>query len=197
MMKRTREEVQYGARPGPGGVGGSGGGGGGGPTSAGVVAGTANVTTGALNIGTVVPGGHTTAGGTTALNVGLGAGNIATAGSIAHHRILTPQHGGAQTIAYLPSTTPVTANNLKSGVVADSSAGGNNDGISGGGSSVVAGTGGGRITQLSGNTVVTTGVGGVPGSGNANTVVQPQTVQYSTCKYICQNYFKTNIHTFT
>ncbi|XP_037821313.1 paired amphipathic helix protein Sin3a isoform X2 [Lucilia sericata] len=198
MMKRTREEVQYGARPGPGGVGGSGGGGGGGggggviPTTAGVVAGTANVTTGALNIGTVVPGPHTTAGGgggNTAINVGLGASNIATAGSIAHHRILTPQHGGAQTIAYLPSTTPVTATNLKSGgVVADSSAGGNNDGsntVSGGvgGGGVVgtgSGGGGGRITQLSGgNTVVTSGVGG-PGSGNANTVVQPQTVQYST-----------------
>lgn len=207
-MKRTREEVQYGARSGPGGVGGSGGGGGGGggggsgigaiPTTAGVVTGTANVSTGALNIGTVVPGAHTTAsaggGGnsSTTLNVGLGAGNIATAGSIAHHRILTPQHGGAQTIAYLPSTTPVTATNLKSsaGIVADSSAGGGVDGsntISGSGVGINAsgGGGGGRITQLSGNTLVTTGGGG-PGSGNTNTVVQPQTVQYSTCKYILE-----------
>ncbi|TMW42249.1 hypothetical protein DOY81_012672, partial [Sarcophaga bullata] len=144
----------------------------------GVVAGTANVTTGALNIGTVVPGAHTTASGT-GLNVSLGAGNMATAGSIAHHRILTPQHGGAQTIAYLPSTTPVTATNLKAGVggsggvVADSSVAGNNDGNSV--TTAGAGGGSGRITQLSANTVVATS-----GGGPANTVVQPQTVQYST-----------------
>ncbi|XP_075168581.1 SIN3 transcription regulator family member A isoform X2 [Haematobia irritans] len=175
MMKRTREEVQYGARPGPGGVGGSGGGGGGTASGGNVVtAGAASVTTGAINIGTMVPGTHASAGGTT-LSVGLGTGNIATAGSIAHHRILTPQHGGAQTIAYLPSTTPVTATNLKTssgGIVADSSAGGNNDGNA----ATVGGGVGSRITQIGGNTVVTPGGGGP----NANTVVQQQTVQYST-----------------
>lgn len=186
-MKRTREEVQYGARPGPGGVGGSGGGGGGGGgtvTGNVVTAGATSVTTGAINIGTVVPGTHATTGGTT-LSVGLGTGNITTSGSIAHHRILTPQHGGAQTIAYLPSTTPVTATNLKTssgGIVADSSAAGNNDGntttVGGGGGGVS-----GRITQLGGNTVVTSG-GGPGVGGNANTVVQQQTVQYSTCKCI-------------
>ncbi|XP_013119117.2 uncharacterized protein LOC106096081 isoform X2 [Stomoxys calcitrans] len=180
MMKRTREEVQYGARPGPGGVGGSGGGGGGGSAAGGnvVTAGSASVTTGAINIGTMVPGTHATAGGTT-LSVGLGTGNIATAGSIAHHRILTPQHGGAQTIAYLPSTTPVTATNLKTssgGIVADSSAGGNNDG-----NATTVGSGvGSRITQLGGNTVVTSGGGGPGAGGNANTIVQQQAVQYST-----------------
>lgn len=178
-MKRTREEVQYGARPGPGGVGGSGGGGG--VTAAGnvVTAGAATVTTGAINIGSVVQGSHATAGGAT-LSVGIGTGNIATAGSIAHHRILTPQHGGAQTIAYLPSTTPVSAANIKTsggGVNSDSNTAGNNDGNTGS-------LGGGRITQLGGNTVVTTGGGGGPGSagGSINTVVQTQTVQYSTCK---------------
>ncbi|XP_011295648.1 uncharacterized protein LOC101889781 isoform X2 [Musca domestica] len=167
MMKRTREEVQYGARPGPGGVGGSGGGGGGGSgvTAVGnvVTGGTASVTTGAINIGTVVPG----------------TGNITTAGSIAHHRILTPQHGGGQTITYLPSNTPVTATNLKTsagGIVADSS-GGNTDGSA----TTVTGGIGGRITQIGGNTVVSTGSGPVgTGSGNPNTVVQQQTVQYST-----------------
>ncbi|TMW42380.1 hypothetical protein DOY81_012541 [Sarcophaga bullata] len=123
MMKRSREEVQYGARPGPGGVGGSGGGGGGGGgvTATGVVAGTANVTTGALNIGTVVPCRCWRSGG----------------------------------------------------VVADSSVAGNNDGNSV--TTAGAGGGSGRITQLSANTVVATS-----GGGPANTVVQPQTVQYST-----------------
>ena len=93
---------------------------------------------------------------------------------------MTPQHGGAQTIAYLPSTTPAT--NLKAGVggsggvVADSSVAGNNDGNSV--STAGAGGGSGRITQLSANTVVATS-----GGGPSNTVVQPQTVQYSTCKY--------------
>ncbi|XP_037949848.1 uncharacterized protein LOC119680899 isoform X2 [Teleopsis dalmanni] len=131
MMKRTRiEEVQYGTRPGPGGVGGGGGG-------------------GSVSIGSVVPGAHNSS-----LGVGL-SGNINTT-TIAHHRILTPQHGGAQTIAYLPSTTPA-ATNLKTSNITESSTGSSSG-----------------ITQITSNTVVSTGgnVSGTVGGG--------QTVQYST-----------------
>ncbi|KAI9583287.1 uncharacterized protein LOC119636720 isoform X2 [Glossina fuscipes] len=165
MMKRTREEVQYASRPGPGGVGGSGGGGGtnnnsSGSNATGVVTGSATVAGAAINIGAVVSGAHATnAGG--ALSVGL------TTGNIAHHRILTPQHGGAQTIAYLPSTTPVAATNLKT----------SGDSIAAVGSGSVDVVGGNsRITQLTAGAVVTSG-----GSVNAaNASLNPTTVQYST-----------------
>lgn len=155
MMKRTRDEVQFGTRPGPGGVGGSGGGGTG--PGGGVVSGSTNlvgapgsVVSGGVNIGTVVPGGH----GPTGLSVGI-SGNL-TASSLAHHRILTPQHGGAQTIAYLPSTTPQAATNLKT-----------------------------SIGQDSGNSSTGSTISSVVSSSAGNNVgVTAQTVQYSTCEYI-------------
>ncbi|XP_017053877.1 uncharacterized protein LOC108096633 isoform X2 [Drosophila ficusphila] len=116
MMKRTRvDEVQFGTRPGPptsGGVGvGVVGVAGGGPASGSGGTATVGVNTAGVTIGTVVPGGAHNA-------------TISGIGSI-HHRILTPQHGGAQTIAYLPSTTP-SATNLKttSSIVDSTSAGG-------------------------------------------------------------------------
>lgn len=164
-MKRTRvDEVQYGTRPGPGGVGGSGGGG----TGATIV-GTSNPGN-TVNIGTVVPGSH----GNTSLSVGLSGSNAT--GSIPHHRILIPQHGGAQTIAYLPSTTPAATNMKGSGGMVDSSTGSGNSSShdNSGGSS-------GNTAQLPGGTVVTSG-GGAAGTVNAGTV-HTQAVQYSsTCK---------------
>lgn len=131
MMKRTRiDEVQFGTRSGPG-PGGGGGGANSGTTSVGVN------TAGGVTIGTVVPNAHS------------GIGSI-------HHRILTPQHGGAQTIAYLPSTTP-TATNLKttSSIVDSASTQTNVTGVGGPGGGVVVST------------------------GSAGT----QTLQYTTCKY--------------
>uniref|UniRef100_A0A1A9WNV6 Paired amphipathic helix protein Sin3a n=1 Tax=Glossina brevipalpis TaxID=37001 RepID=A0A1A9WNV6_9MUSC len=172
-MKRTREEVQYGSRPGPGGVGGSGGGGGNSNSSnnnaTGVVTGSATVAGTAINIGAVVTGGHATNAGS-ALSVGLTTGNIGTAGAIAHHRILTPQHGGAQTIAYLPSTTPVASTNLKTPGDSITAVGSANVDVVGSNS---------RITQLTAGAVVTSGGGG----GAVNTAgasLNPTTVQYST-----------------
>ncbi|XP_017476361.1 PREDICTED: uncharacterized protein LOC108366452 isoform X1 [Rhagoletis zephyria] len=163
MMKRTRvDEVQYGTRPGPGGVGGSGGGGGGGVTGGGIV-GTSNPGN-TVNLGNVVPGSH----GSANLSVGL-SGGIA-GGSMPHHRLLTPQHGGAQTIAYLPSTTPASANLKNTGGLVDSSSSGATSHGSGGNS--------GSTVQLTGGTVVTSG-GGVAGTGNAG-AVPTQAVQYST-----------------
>ncbi|XP_036225718.2 paired amphipathic helix protein Sin3a isoform X3 [Bactrocera oleae] len=165
MMKRTRvDEVQYGTRPGPGGVGGSGGGG----TGATIV-GTSNPGN-TVNIGTVVPGSH----GNTSLSVGLSGSNAT--GSIPHHRILIPQHGGAQTIAYLPSTTPAATNMKGSGGMVDSSTGSGNSSShdNSGGSS-------GNTAQLPGGTVVTSG-GGAAGTVNAGTV-HTQAVQYSSTSY--------------
>ncbi|XP_011177840.2 uncharacterized protein LOC105209234 isoform X2 [Zeugodacus cucurbitae] len=165
MMKRTRvDEVQYGTRPGPGGVGGSGGGG-----TSGTIVGTSNPGN-TVNIGTVVPGSHSN----TSISVGL-SGNNAT-GSIPHHRILIPQHGGAQTIAYLPSTTPTATNMKGSGGMVDSStssASSSSHDNSGGAS--------GSTVQLPGGTVVTSG-GGVSGTVNAGTV-HTQAVQYSSTSY--------------
>ncbi|XP_017959431.1 uncharacterized protein LOC108653455 isoform X2 [Drosophila navojoa] len=121
MMKRTRiDEVQFGTRSGPG--PGGGGGANSGTTSVGVN------TAGGVTIGTVVPNAH--------------SATITGIGSI-HHRILTPQHGGAQTIAYLPSTTP-TATNLKttSSIVDSASTQTNVTGVGGpGGGGVVVSTG--------------------------------------------------------
>ncbi|KAH8400891.1 hypothetical protein KR009_001639 [Drosophila setifemur] len=158
MMKRTRvDEVQFGTRPGPptpGGVGvgvGVVGVAGVGPGASGNVGtATVGVNTAGVTIGAVVPSAH--------------SATISGIGSI-HHRILTPQHGGAQTIAYLPSTTP-TATNLKttSSIVDSTSSGG-----AGGagaqvavGGSVAAGVAGG------GGVVVSTGSTGT------------QTLQYTT-----------------
>ncbi|XP_053964982.1 uncharacterized protein LOC128867607 isoform X2 [Anastrepha ludens] len=159
MMKRTRaDEIQYGTRPGPGGVGGSGGGGGAG------IGGTTNSGGNTVNLGNVVPGSH----GSTALSVGL-SGAIAS-GSIPHHRLLTPQHGGAQTIAYLPSTTPAATSLKGTGGLVDSS----NSGVASHGS------GGSSIStvQLTGGTVVTS-CGAVAGTVNTG-AIPTQAVQYST-----------------
>lgn len=139
-MKRTRiDEVQFGTRtgPGPGGGGGAGVGANSATTSVGVN------TAGGVTIGTVVPNAH--------------SATISGIGSI-HHRILTPQHGGAQTIAYLPSTTP-TATNLKTT------------------SSIVDSASTGAQTNV-------TGVGG-PGAGGvvvSTGSAATQTLQYTTCK---------------
>lgn len=153
MMKRTRiDEVQFGTRTGPGPGGGGGGVGVGvnvgsaGGNAAGVVGvgvgGTSSVgvnTAGGVTIGTVVPNAH--------------SATISNLGSI-HHRILTPQHGGAQTIAYLPSTTP-TATNLKttSSIVDSASTGAQTNPVGAGGGVVVS-------------------------TGSAGT----QTLQYTTCE---------------
>ncbi|XP_016957323.1 paired amphipathic helix protein Sin3a isoform X1 [Drosophila biarmipes] len=149
MMKRTRvDEVQFGTRPGPptsGGVGvGVVGVAGGGPTSGGGGTATVGVNTTGVTIGTVVPGAHNP--------------TISGIGSI-HHRILTPQHGGAQTIAYLPSTTP-TATNLKTT------------------SSIVDSTTAGAGAQVAVGSVGTTAGGGgvVVSTGSTGT----QTLQYTT-----------------
>jgi len=141
MMKRTRiDEVQFGTRTGPGPGGGVGGVGG----VSGANSGTSSVGVntagggGGVTIGTVVPNAH--------------SATISGIGSI-HHRILTPQHGGAQTIAYLPSTTPTGATNLKtSSSIVDSS------------------VSTGAQTNAVGGVVVST--------GSAAT----QTLQYTTCK---------------
>lgn len=154
MMKRTRvDEVQFGTRPVPqtsGGVGvGVVGVTGGGPTSGGGGTATVGVNTTGVTIGTVVPSAHNA--------------TISGIGSI-HHRILTPQHGGAQTIAYLPSTTP-TATNLKttSSIVDSTTAGG----PVGAGAQVAVGVG---SAAGGGGVVVSTGSTGT------------QTLQYTTCK---------------
>uniref|UniRef100_W8AYZ5 Paired amphipathic helix protein Sin3a n=1 Tax=Ceratitis capitata TaxID=7213 RepID=W8AYZ5_CERCA len=163
MMKRTRvDEVQYGTRPGPGGVGGSGGGGGGGGNVSGLVGSSNSANT--VNIGAVVPGSH----GSSSLSVGLSGGNAS--GSMPHHRIVIPQHGGAQTIAYLPSTTPAAANLKSTTGLVDSST------SSGGAASHDSAGGSSGSVQLSGGTVVTSG-GGVSGTVNAGTV-HTQAVQY-------------------
>ncbi|KAH8372004.1 hypothetical protein KR093_009691 [Drosophila rubida] len=138
MMKRSRiDEVQFGTRTGPG----PGGGGGGGGVGVGVAGSAANSgsgggvvssvgvnSTGGVTIGTVVPNAH--------------SATISSINSI-HHRILTPQHGGAQTIAYLPSTTPTAATNLKttssSSIVDSASTGAQTNAVSVGG--VVVSTG--------------------------------------------------------
>uniref|UniRef100_A0A0K8UM80 Paired amphipathic helix protein Sin3a n=1 Tax=Bactrocera latifrons TaxID=174628 RepID=A0A0K8UM80_BACLA len=161
MMKRTRvDEVQYGTRPGPGGVGGSGGGG-----TGGTIVGTSNPGN-TVNIGTIVPGSHAN----TSLSVGLSGSNAT--GSIPHHRILIPPHGGAQTIAYLPSTTPAATNMKGSGGMGESSS------VSGNSSSHDnIGGSSGNAAQLTGGTVVTSG-GGTAGTINAGTV-HTQAVQYS------------------
>jgi len=151
MMKRTRvDEVQFGTRPGPptsGGVGvGVVGVAGGGPASGSGGTATVGVNTTGVTIGTVVPGAHNP--------------TISGIGSI-HHRILTPQHGGAQTIAYLPSTTP-TATNLKTtSSIVDSTTAGAGAQVAVGGVGAAAGGGG---------VVVSTGSTGT------------QTLQYTTCK---------------
>ncbi|XP_043644839.1 uncharacterized protein LOC122614338 isoform X2 [Drosophila teissieri] len=152
MMKRTSvNEVQFGTRPGPptsGGVGvGVVGVAGGGPTSGGGGTATVGVNTTGVTIGTVVPSAH--------------SATISGIGSI-HHRILTPQHGGAQTIAYLPSTTP-TATNLKttSSIVDSTTAGG----PVGAGAQVAVGVG---SAAGGGGVVVSTGSTGT------------QTLQYTT-----------------
>ncbi|XP_064551737.1 uncharacterized protein Sin3A isoform X2 [Drosophila montana] len=136
MMKRTRiDEVQFGTRTGPGPGGGGGVGANSGTTSVGVN------TAGGVTIGTVVPNAH--------------SATISGIGSI-HHRILTPQHGGAQTIAYLPSTTP-TATNLKTtSSIVDSASTGAQTNVTG-----VGGPGAGGV-------VVSTGSAGT------------QTLQYTT-----------------
>ncbi|XP_067630005.1 LOW QUALITY PROTEIN: paired amphipathic helix protein Sin3a [Eurosta solidaginis] len=169
MMKRTRvDEVQYGTRPGPGGVGGSGGGGGGGVSvPGGGIVGASNPGN-AVNIGSTVSSSH----GNANLSVGLSGG--VSAGAIPHHRLLTPQHGGAQTIAYLPSTTPVTASSMKitgggSGGMMDNNVVSSGN-VGGGGQSV------GNTVQLTGGSVVTSVGGAVTGAG----AVPSQTVQYST-----------------
>uniref|UniRef100_A0A6P4E6W9 Paired amphipathic helix protein Sin3a n=1 Tax=Drosophila rhopaloa TaxID=1041015 RepID=A0A6P4E6W9_DRORH len=137
MMKRTRvDEVQFGTRPGPPTSGGVGVGVVGGTTSASGGTATVGVNTAGVTIGTVVPGaGHNA--------------TISGIGSI-HHRILTPQHGGAQTIAYLPSTTP-TATNLKttSSIVDSTSAVGAGAQVAVG---VGAGAGGGGVVVSTGST---------------------------------------------
>uniref|UniRef100_A0A0K8WG99 Paired amphipathic helix protein Sin3a n=2 Tax=Bactrocera latifrons TaxID=174628 RepID=A0A0K8WG99_BACLA len=165
MMKRTRvDEVQYGTRPGPGGVGGSGGGG-----TGGTIVGTSNPGN-TVNIGTIVPGSHAN----TSLSVGLSGSNAT--GSIPHHRILIPPHGGAQTIAYLPSTTPAATNMKGSGGMGESSS------VSGNSSSHDnIGGSSGNAAQLTGGTVVTSG-GGTAGTINAGTV-HTQAVQYSSTSY--------------
>ncbi|XP_023036789.1 paired amphipathic helix protein Sin3a isoform X1 [Drosophila willistoni] len=180
MMKRTRvDEVQFGTRPG---APVSGGGPGGAAAASGIIpistSGSASLGVNAtsVTIGTVVPSAH----------------NATISGmSSIHHRLLTPQHGGAQTIAYLPSTTP-TATNLKTtsslvdnpttGVVATQAAT-----IVGGGGAVVVSTGtaGTQTLQFTttysvasiqaggplktgtadGNTVQIHVTGGVPSSG--------------------------------
>jgi len=143
-MKRTRiDEVQFGTRTGPGPGGGVGVVGGTGANS-----GTTSVgvnTAGGVAIGTVVPNAH--------------SATISGIGSI-HHRILTPQHGGAQTIAYLPSTTP-TATNLKttSSIVDSASTGAQTNAVS----------------NVGGHVPVVGGV--VVSTGSAGT----QTLQYTTC----------------
>lgn len=155
MMKRTRvDEVQFGTRPGPPTAGGVGVGvvgvaGGGGPASGTGGTATVGVNTAGVTIGTVVPSAHNP--------------NIGGISSI-HHRILTPQHGGAQTIAYLPSTTP-TATNLKTSSIVDSTTAG---------AGAVAGT-------------QTVGAAGGAGGGGGSVVVSTgstgtQTLQYTTCK---------------
>lgn len=124
-MKRTRiDEVQFGTRTGPGPGGGGGGGGAGGGAPGGGTSSVGVNTAGGVTIGTVVPNAH--------------SATISSIGSI-HHRILTPQHGGAQTIAYLPSTTP-TATNLKttSSIVDSASTGAQTNPVGGG---VVVSTG--------------------------------------------------------
>ncbi|XP_030387063.1 uncharacterized protein LOC115633731 isoform X2 [Scaptodrosophila lebanonensis] len=187
MMKRTRvDEVQFGSRPGPGGVGGSGGGGAGVGSAASAGTSSVGVNTAGVTIGTVLPNAHSA----TISGIGI-------AGSIPHHRILTPQHGGAQTIAYLPSTTP-TATNLKTtSTIVDSASTGAQTTVGGGvGNSVVVSTGsaatqtlqytttsysvasiqaGGTLkaNTLDGNTVqihVTGGAAGAGGGGNTQTV---------------------------
>ncbi|EDV37338.1 uncharacterized protein Dana_GF11469, isoform A [Drosophila ananassae] len=157
MMKRTRvDEVQFGTRPGPPTAGGVGVGvvgvAGGGPASGSGGTATVGVNTAGVTIGTVVPSAH---------NPNIGISSI-------HHRILTPQHGGAQTIAYLPSTTP-TATNLKTSSIVDST--------TTGGAGAVAGT----QTQVVGG-----GVGAAGGAGGGGSVVVStgstgtQTLQYTT-----------------
>lgn len=159
MMKRTRvDEVQYGTRPGPGGVGGSGGGGG--------AVGGGSAGGNAVNIGPVGPGAHGSN-----IAVGIGSGGIGAGGPITHHRILSTQHGGAQTIAYLPSTTPASNMKATSNVTGDGSVG-----VGGAGAvNTIGGGGGGGIPQIGSGTVVST--------GGAGAVVQSQPVQYSTCEY--------------
>ncbi|XP_017106008.2 paired amphipathic helix protein Sin3a isoform X1 [Drosophila bipectinata] len=144
MMKRTRvDEVQFGTRPGPPTAGGVGVGvvgvAGGGPASATGGTATVGVNTAGVTIGTVVPSAHNP--------------NISGISSI-HHRILTPQHGGAQTIAYLPSTTP-TATNLKTSSIVDSTTAGGGA-VAGtqtvGGGVGAAGGGGGSVVVSTGST---------------------------------------------
>ncbi|SPP74224.1 uncharacterized protein LOC117588541 isoform X1 [Drosophila guanche] len=168
MMKRTRvDEVQFGTRPGPPapgvvgvGVGVGVAGVGVGPTSGVSVGGGGSATVGVntgVTIGTVVPSAH--------------SATISGISSI-HHRILTPQHGGAQTIAYLPSTTP-TATNLKttSSIV---------DSTSSSSSIISTSTGGAQVATVG------VGVGTVGGTGAAGGVVVStgsagtQTLQYTT-----------------
>ncbi|XP_030557730.1 uncharacterized protein LOC115760509 [Drosophila novamexicana] len=133
MMKRTRiDEVQFGTRtgPGPGGGGGAGVGANSATTSVGVN------TAGGVTIGTVVPNAH--------------SATISGIGSI-HHRILTPQHGGAQTIAYLPSTTP-TATNLKTtSSIVDSASTGAQTNVTG-----VGGPGAGGVVVSTGSAATQT-----------------------------------------
>ncbi|XP_068143700.1 paired amphipathic helix protein Sin3a isoform X2 [Drosophila tropicalis] len=180
MMKRTRvDEVQFGTRPGPPVPGG---GAGGAAAASGIIpistsgSPSLGVNATGVTIGTVVPSAH----------------NATISGmSSIHHRLLTPQHGGAQTIAYLPSTTP-TATNLKTtsslvdnpttGVVGPQAA----TMVGGGGAVVVStGTTGSQTLQFTttysvasiqaggplktgtsdGNTVQIHVTGGVPSSG--------------------------------
>ncbi|XP_062132486.1 uncharacterized protein LOC133843102 isoform X3 [Drosophila sulfurigaster albostrigata] len=155
MMKRTRiDEVQFGTRTGPGPGGGVGVGGVGvGGVGVGVAGSAANSagggvvnSAGGVTIGTVVPNAH--------------SATISSINSI-HHRILTPQHGGAQTIAYLPSTTPTAATNLKTTSSSSNTA------------NIVDSASTGAQTTA----VVPVGVGGVVVStGSAAT----QTLQYTT-----------------
>ncbi|XP_026840742.1 uncharacterized protein LOC6603455 isoform X1 [Drosophila persimilis] len=172
MMKRTRvDEVQFGTRPGPPapgvvgvGVGVTGVGVGVGPTSGVSVSGGGSATVGVntgVTIGTVVPSAH--------------SATISGISSI-HHRILTPQHGGAQTIAYLPSTTP-TATNLKTtSSIVDSTTSGSSSSIS---TSTSTGAAGAQVATVGVGTVGGTGAAGggvVVSTGSAGT----QTLQYTT-----------------